>query len=168
MCSGCGFDATLCERLSLLTNVTRVPGLTVRFFGLTPLEVIVIVVTGGGAGATVAETSVEALLVPHAFFARTRMKYVPDASVPVVADVFVFPVSLDAMFEAPELVPISTTYDVGDPLAALHEMLMVDPLTAAATPLGADGDVHGAVIVNVTSFDAVPVPHAFFALTRAK
>jgi len=166
VCSGCGFDAMLCERESLLTNVTCVPGLTVRVFGLTPLEVIVIVVTC--AGAMVAETSVDATLVPQAFFARTRMKYVPDASVPVVADVAVFPVSVEAMFDAPELVPISTTYDVGDPAAAFHEMKIDEPFTVAARPVGADGDVQGAVMVNVTSFDAVPVPHAFFALTRAK
>jgi hypothetical protein len=36
-----------CTRESLLTNVTRVPAATVRVFGETPLDVIVIVVPPG-------------------------------------------------------------------------------------------------------------------------
>jgi hypothetical protein len=96
------------------------------------------------------------------------MKYVPGDSVPVVADVAVLPVSADAMSDAPELVPISTTYDVGVPPAVFHEMKIDEPLTVAARPVGADGDVQAAVIVNVTSLDTGPVPHALVALTRAK
>src|SRR5439155_26059894 len=99
VCSGWGFDAMLCARESLLTNVTCVPGLTVRFLGLTPLDVIVIT-AGADGGAMVAVTSFDTPLVPQAFFARTRMKYVPAGSVPVVAEVAVLPVSADATFDA--------------------------------------------------------------------
>ena len=151
----------------MFLNVTWVPGLTVRFLGLTPLEVIVIT-AGGGAAAIVADTWFDTSLVPHALFARTRMKYVPGDSVPVVADVAVLPVSVDAMFDAPELVPISTMYEVGEPAAAFHERKIDEPFTVAVKPVGGDGTVHGAEIVNVTSFEAVPVPQAFFPLTRAK
>ena len=43
-----------CGRVSLLTNVTREPAVTVTFFGDTPLAVIVIVAADGAAGSTAA------------------------------------------------------------------------------------------------------------------
>ncbi len=44
VCSGCGSDVMLCERVSLLTNVTRAPGVTLVCVALTPADVIVMVV----------------------------------------------------------------------------------------------------------------------------
>src|SRR4051812_27444193 len=41
VCSGCGSEATLWLRVSLLTNCTWLPRGTVTLFGLTPLVVIV-------------------------------------------------------------------------------------------------------------------------------
>lgn len=43
MCDGCGSEAIWRRTESLLTNVTVVPAVTVRFFGLAPLEVKVTV-----------------------------------------------------------------------------------------------------------------------------
>ena len=136
-----------CTTWSLLTNVTCVPGLTVRMRGLTPLEVIVmteLVGVGGGGGepSTVAVTSLDAALCPHAFRECARMKYVPADSVAVniVADE---PVSLDAMFDAPDVEPSSTTYDVAVD-APVHARVTLVPLTVALSADGAAGTVHTA------------------------
>ena len=43
MWSGCGSDVMLCERESLLMNMTRVPSAIWIFLGLAPLDVMVIV-----------------------------------------------------------------------------------------------------------------------------
>jgi hypothetical protein len=110
----------------------------------------------------------DALLVPHAFTALTRMKYVPAESV-VLVDVAVLPVSVDDTSEAPDEVPISTRYEVGVPEAAIHDNVTVVPDTDAVSPPGADGTVHGgATTVKTASFDAALVPHAFVARMRAK
>src|SRR6476659_7936637 len=42
-CSGWGSEVMLCDRVSLLTNSTRVPGAIVSDVGLAPVAVIVIV-----------------------------------------------------------------------------------------------------------------------------
>ena len=44
VCSGCGSDVMLCDRESLFTNRTRVPGEMVSCVVLTPADVIVMVV----------------------------------------------------------------------------------------------------------------------------
>jgi hypothetical protein len=91
----------------------------------------------------------------------------------------VLPVSVDEMFDDPELVPTSTTYDVGEPDAAVQVNVTVDPLMDAAKFPGAAGDVHGpgggggggvGVLdtVIVISFDAALDPIALAARTRTK
>ena len=50
LCSGCGSDVMLWERVSLFTNITRDPGDTVTWLTLTPAEVIVIVVDASPEG----------------------------------------------------------------------------------------------------------------------
>src|SRR5437773_2140633 len=106
------------------------------------------------------------------------MKYVPAGSVPVVAEVDVLPVSVDAMFDAPELVPTSTMYAAGESEAALHVSVTVVPLTETVKFCGAPGDVHGPggggggggvfETVTVISFDAALDPMLFAARTRTK
>ena len=51
VCSGCGSDDMSWLRESLLTNVTRQPGLTVTAFGLTALLAMVIVAQGRSVGS---------------------------------------------------------------------------------------------------------------------
>jgi hypothetical protein len=147
----------------LFTNVTWVPGLTVRFLGLTPLDVIVMI--AGVDAVVVTVTSFEASLVPHAFRALTRMEYVPAASVTVA---FVGALETTVVAEPPE-VAASITYPVGEPELALHDSVTVVPDTDAVNPPGADGTGQaGAAIVNVTSLEAGLVPQALTARTRAK
>ena len=50
MCSGCGFEAMSCTRVSLFTKVTREPAGTVSVRGETPVDVIVNVVPPGLSG----------------------------------------------------------------------------------------------------------------------
>ena len=53
-------------------------------------------------------TSFEAPLVPQAFFARIRTKYVPPLTPVAVSDVAGLPRSLFARFDAPGVEPAST------------------------------------------------------------
>ena len=50
LCSGCGSDVMLCERRSMLTNVTRVPWAMASWVALTPADVMVIVLGLPGDG----------------------------------------------------------------------------------------------------------------------
>src|SRR5215831_17921295 len=50
VCSGCGSDAMLCGRVSLLTNRTWLPRGTTTFFGDTALFAMVIVAAAFGLG----------------------------------------------------------------------------------------------------------------------
>ena len=74
--------------------------------------------------------------------------------------------------DAPEDVPTSTMYDVGEPDAAPHDNATLEPLTAAVRLPGTDGEVHGVGVddglVKLASFDAAPEPPAFAARTRTK
>jgi hypothetical protein len=65
-------------------------------------------------------TSFDVLLVPQAFRARTRTKYVPGAAT-AVRDEAVLPVTKFAMSVAPEADPASTTYVVTGPVGAVHD-----------------------------------------------
>ena len=59
-------------------------------------------------------------LVPQAFCPRTRTKYVPRPT-PVATNAGLeLPKSLTRMSVPPELDPASMTYDVGDPVEAVH------------------------------------------------
>ena len=167
MCSGCGSDTISWTLASLLTNVTCVPWLMIRFFGLaTPL---VMVITGGTAGAVVVTvTSFDALLVPQPLTAFTRIKYLAAVS-GRPADVAALPLSADETFDAPAVVPTSTRYEVGAPAGADQDKVTVVPDADAVNPPGADGAAHGAAaIVNDTSFETALVPQAFVDRRRAK
>jgi hypothetical protein len=85
------------------------------------------------------------------------------------SEVAVLPVSCDATLDAPDEVPTSTRYDVGEPDAAPHESVTVVPFVAADTLKGAEGAVQGgAPMVSVTSFDAALDPPVLAARTRTK
>ena len=89
-----------------------------------------------------------------------------------VSDVAVLPVFCEATLDAPEDVPTSTMYDVGEPDAAPHDNATLEPLTAAVRLPGTDGEMHGVggddELVKVASFDAALEPPEFAARTRTK
>lgn len=74
VCSGCGSDDICRLRVSLLTKSTRVPGETVSMAGLTPADVMVIVMFAfDGSGVTVGADG------DPPQFTRSRTT-IPDAS----------------------------------------------------------------------------------------
>jgi hypothetical protein len=119
---------------------------------------------------TAIDTSLDGVLVPQAFFPRTRTKYVPGLT---VADrlVNVEPVSAVTILVLPVKVPASITYDVGPPADGFHDKVTVNPLRLNVNPFGAlGGPVQGPLLftTTTTSLEDPPAPTPFWPRTRTK
>ncbi len=114
-------------------------------------------------------TSLDEALVPQELRARTRTKYVALPTFVATNVVPIEPVSLTRTFASPGNDPASMMYEVGEPAAAFHATVTVDPLTANRRPLGAAGGaLHAAepaTKANI-SLDGTLVPASFTARTR--
>ena len=102
--------------------------------------------------ATVTTISLEGALVPLAFRARTRTKYVPGATPVAVSAGIDDPVSALARLLSPVAEPASRTYEVGGspPAGAVHVKTTVVPETAVARAVGATGATIGGQTFAVT------------------
>src|SRR5438552_4670087 len=109
-------------------------------------------------------------LVPHAFLARIRTKYLPAPTPVALSDVALPPRSLLTRFVEPGADPASRTYDVGWPPAAPHTSVTVWPATVAESPPGTCGAApHPDELpptVSCTSFDGALTAALFAARTR--
>lgn len=117
-------------------------------------------------------TSFEGMLTPHAFLALTRTKKLPRPT-PVARNVVdVLAVSKFPRSDEPADEPASSTYEVGRPGLPFHARNTVDPVTDAFSAPGAPGapgqGLLAPVTVNLTSFEAGPMPALLMALTLTK